>query len=77
VRATLPDADSGVLSRLAGVESVDVRGDAVYVHAKDTDAVARYLLTETTAHDLEITARGLEDAFLSLTGGNDAEGAPA
>ena len=42
---------------------------------KDTDAIARYLLTETTAHDLEITARGLEDAFLSLTGGDDAEGA--
>ncbi len=53
----------------------------MYVHAKDTDAVARYLLTETSAHDLEITARGLEDAFLSLTGGDDAnddrEGAPA
>ena len=38
------------------------------LHAKDTDAVARYLLTETDARDLEITARGLEDAFLSLTG---------
>ena len=69
VRATLPGADAERLSQLAGVESVDVRGDAVYVHAKDTDAVARYLLTETSAHDLEITARGLEDAFLSLTGG--------
>jgi ABC-2 type transport system ATP-binding protein len=71
VRATLPGADAQVLSELAGlasVESVDVRGDAVYVHARDTDTVARYLLTETTAHDLEITARGLEDAFVSLTG---------
>jgi ABC-2 type transport system ATP-binding protein len=68
VRATLPGADASALSALPGVESVDLRGDAVYVHAKDTDAVARYLLTETTAHDLEITARGLEDAFLSLTG---------
>ena len=38
------------------------------MHAKDSDAVARYLLTETDARDLEITARGLEDAFLSLTG---------
>ena len=52
--------------------SVEVRGDAVYVHAKDTDAVARYLLTETDARDLEITAHGLEDAFLSLTG-DDAD----
>jgi ABC-2 type transport system ATP-binding protein len=68
VRATLPDADARRLSSLAGVESVDVRGDAVYIHAKDTDEVARYLLTQTGAHDLEITARGLEEAFLSLTG---------
>jgi ABC-2 type transport system ATP-binding protein len=71
VRATLPGADAAALSRLPGVESVDVRGDAVYVHARDTDAVARHLLTETAAHDLEITARGLEDAFLSLTGDQD------
>jgi ABC-2 type transport system ATP-binding protein len=77
VRATLPDADTGRLSGIGGVESVEVRGDAVYVHAKDTDAVARYLLTETSAHDLEITARGLEDAFLSLTGGDDDEGEAA
>ena len=32
------------------------------------DAVARYLLTETDAHDLEIASRGLEEAFLALTG---------
>jgi ABC-2 type transport system ATP-binding protein len=68
VRATLPDADAAALSALPGVESVDVRGEAVYIHAKDTDAIARHLLTTTSAHDLEITARGLEDAFLSLTG---------
>ena len=68
VRATLTAADASRLSSLAGVESVDVRGDAVYIHAKDTDEVARYLLTQTAAHDLEITARGLEEAFLSLTG---------
>jgi ABC-2 type transport system ATP-binding protein len=78
VRATLPGADRQRLSQIAGVESVDIRGDAVYVHARDTDAVARYLLTETPAHDLEIAARGLEDAFLSLTSGDDdAQGAPA
>ena len=68
VRATLSDAGWYGLADLPGVESVDIRGEAVYVHATDTDAVARHLLTETPAHDLEITARGLEDAFLSLTG---------
>ena len=32
------------------------------------DAVARHLLTATPAHDLEITAHALEEAFLNLTG---------
>jgi ABC-2 type transport system ATP-binding protein len=77
VRATLPGADPAPLTALPGVEGVEVRGDAVYVHAKDTDLVARHLLTATAAYDLEITARGLEDAFLSLTGDHDAEGAQA
>jgi ABC-2 type transport system ATP-binding protein len=72
VRATLPNTEPGRLSSLgsipgAGVDGVEVRGDTVILHAKDSDAVARYLLTETDARDLEITSRGLEDAFLSLT----------
>jgi ABC-2 type transport system ATP-binding protein len=40
----------------------------VLVHAKDSDEVARFLLTETPARDLEITSKNLEEAFLSLTG---------
>jgi len=73
VRATLPGADTGRLAAIGGVDGVEVRGDIVVLHAKDSDAVARYLLTETNARDLEITSRGLEDAFLSLTGPtNDA-----
>lgn len=68
VRATLDSPDHDALSRLAGVESVELRGDTVLLHAKDTDAVARYLLTETDAHDLEIATRGIEEAFLTLTG---------
>jgi ABC-2 type transport system ATP-binding protein len=39
----------------------------VLVHGKDTDEVARYLLTQTAARDLEITSRNLEDAFVALT----------
>lgn len=68
VRATLPGADTDALVALGGVDGVEVRGDTVLVHAKDSDAVARYLLTQTPARDLEVTARNLEDAFLSLTG---------
>jgi ABC-2 type transport system ATP-binding protein len=40
----------------------------VLVHCTDSDAAARYLLTQTAARDLEITARGIEDAFIALTG---------
>jgi ABC-2 type transport system ATP-binding protein len=73
VRATLAHPDHEALARLEGVESVEVRGDTVLLHAKDTDAVARHLLTQTAARDLEITARGIEDAFLALTGGTDTD----
>jgi ABC-2 type transport system ATP-binding protein len=71
VRATLPGFDAGAEQRLravGGVDQVEVRGDRVIVHAKDSDAVARYLLTDTAARDVEITSKNLEDAFLSLTG---------
>jgi ABC-2 type transport system ATP-binding protein len=67
VRATLPGAEPAELSALPGAESVEVRGDTVRVHSSDSDAVARYLLTRTPARDLEITTRGLEDAFIALT----------
>ena len=71
VRATLEEPDHRALSRLDGVDSVEVRGDTVLLHARDTDAVARYLLTQTSARNLEITARGIEEAFLTLTGDAD------
>jgi ABC-2 type transport system ATP-binding protein len=71
VRATMAHPDHHALARLDGVESVEVRGDTVLLHARDTDAVARHLLTQTDARDLEITARGIEDAFLALTGDTD------
>jgi len=72
VRATLPDADRSAIASLAGVESVELRGDTVLVRAKDSDGVARYLLSQTRARDLEITADNLEDAFIALTG-DDAD----
>ena len=73
VRATLPDADASALGALAGVEAVEVRGNTVLIHSKDTDQIARHLLTQTDARDLEITARGLEEAFISLTGNDDSD----
>jgi len=71
VRATLPAADPDVLRTLGalpGVTGVELRGESVLVHTTASDATARHLLTHTRARDLEITAHGLEDAFLTLTG---------
>jgi ABC-2 type transport system ATP-binding protein len=77
VRATLPGADEAALRALPGVETVERRGDSVVIATTDSDAVARHLLTTTAARDLEITSRGLEDAFISLTSDPNDEGAAA
>ncbi|MGZ4604031.1 MAG: ABC transporter ATP-binding protein [Kineosporiaceae bacterium] len=69
VRASLADADQATLSRLPGVRSVEIRGDRVLIQTMDSDAVARDLLTSTSARDVEIVAHNLEEAFLALTSG--------
>jgi ABC-2 type transport system ATP-binding protein len=71
IRATLPGADRASLAAIPGVDSVEVRGDTILLHAADTDAVARRLLNNTVARDLEITSRNLEQAFLTLTADDD------
>jgi len=73
VRATLANADRVAIASLPGVDNVELRGDTVLVRAKDSDGVARYLLNQTGARDLEITADNLEDAFIALTGDDAAD----
>jgi ABC-2 type transport system ATP-binding protein len=68
VRATLAGVSEAELSGIPGADNVEVRGDTVLIHSSNSDAVARYLLNSTQARDLEITARGIEDAFIALTG---------
>jgi len=71
VRATIPNANRDALAALDGVTAVERRGDTVLITCTDSDSVARYLLAQTVATDLEITANSLEAAFMALTG--DAE----
>ncbi|EXJ51418.1 ABC transporter ATP-binding protein [Microbacterium laevaniformans] len=73
VRATLPGADPARLAGLPGVDDVEFAGDRISIHTKNSDAVARHLLTETAARDVEITSQNLESVFLALT----SEGASA
>ncbi len=69
IRATLPDADPAALATLPGVDRVEVRTGTVLLTCRDSDAALRGLLLATPARDVEVTARGLEDAFITLTGG--------
>lgn len=67
VSATWPDAVIALVEAINGVSGVDVHSDQIVIHTSDSATVARELLTRTTAHDLDITSRGIEDAFVELT----------
>ena len=51
----------------ARIGNIEILGGTLSLTATDTDAVAALLLGEHLAKDLEITSRGLEDAFIALT----------
>jgi ABC-2 type transport system ATP-binding protein len=72
VRATLHDADQVAIAAVPGVTSVEKRGESILISTSDSDAAARYLLNQTAAVDVEITSHNLEDAFIALTGDDDA-----
>ncbi len=68
IRCTLDEPDTGRLSRLPGVRTVDVHGDSVTLGCADADAALRALIaTEPNARDFEVSGADLEDAFLALT----------
>ncbi|MGC8474385.1 MAG: ABC transporter ATP-binding protein, partial [Candidatus Dormibacteria bacterium] len=67
VRATIPGGADRLPRDIPGADQVEVRGETVLVHTADSDEVARWLLTKTAARDLEVTAKGLEEAFIELT----------
>jgi ABC-2 type transport system ATP-binding protein len=67
IRGTLPGADTAQLRALPGVTHVEVRGSTVLLHCADSDLALRTLLESTGIRDVEVTAVGLEDAFLALT----------
>lgn len=68
IRVTLDGADTGTLQTLPGVRSVTTRGATVSLACSDSDRALRALLdTRPDARDIEISAAGLEEAFLKLT----------
>lgn len=57
------------LRALPGVSEAGAEAGRISVRTSDSDAVARALLTELGAHDLEITAGSMDDAFRAITEG--------
>ena len=80
LRATLTCTAEQIRSALTDLQArgrvydVEVLGSALTLNSTDTDAVAALLLSDHLAKDLEITSRGLEDAFVALT--SDGAAAP-
>jgi ABC-2 type transport system ATP-binding protein len=73
IRATLPGAAVDLLRDLPGVAGVERHGDTVSLSCTDSDAAIRALLAGyAEAHHIEIAGAGLEEAFLELTGDDDA-----
>ncbi len=69
VRAAVPDASATALRALPAVSEVELRPTGVTISTADSDLTLRALLAAfPQAHDIEVTAVGLEGAFLSLTG---------
>jgi ABC-2 type transport system ATP-binding protein len=74
IRATLPEVELDVLLALPGVKGAERRGELATLTCTNSDVAIRALLVEyPNARDIEITAAGLEQAFLELTGDGTGE----
>ncbi|WP_410594103.1 ABC transporter ATP-binding protein [Amycolatopsis sp. lyj-23] len=68
LKAVVPDATETDLAHLPGVTSVQLRAGRAELACDDSDAAIRALLAaHPAASGIEITALGLEEAFLALT----------
>jgi len=66
--------DVTYLESLPSVSSVECDREAVVITATEAERVVReMLMRDETLHGLEISAAGLEEAFLALTGANAEE----
>lgn len=69
IRATFPDGlpDSLLSADLPGVVRLERTKTGLTITTRDSDAVARFLLTKTAARDITIAGHSLEDSFLELS----------
>ncbi len=68
ISAVVPGAEADDLLHLPGVLSAERQATRILLHCNDSDAALRALLADRPdAHDIEVAAGNLEDAFLQLT----------
>ncbi len=68
VHAFVPGASASLMEAFPGVAEVTQRDSRFALRCTDSDAALRALLARCPqAHDIEVTAAGLEDAFIALT----------
>jgi ABC-2 type transport system ATP-binding protein len=68
VAATAPGAGLAALGTLPGVTQVHLDGPRVRLECSDSDAALRAMIVAyPQARDIEVSAHGLEDAFVALT----------
>jgi ABC-2 type transport system ATP-binding protein len=68
VSAVINGVPDGALAALPGVTRIERRAARTLLHCNDSDACLRALIgTYPDAHEIEVAAGNLEDAFLQLT----------
>ncbi|MEV6797604.1 ABC transporter ATP-binding protein [Micromonospora rifamycinica] len=67
VSAVLPRHQADMLAEATGATVTEVRGERIYFDSTDSDLLLRHLVRDTTAEQIEVTPRSLEDAFLTIT----------
>ena len=74
VSARMGQHEAQALADRPGVRLLERRGDRHYFDCADPDALLGSRLAGIPAQDIEITPRSLEEAFLTITRGNQPEG---
>lgn len=67
VSALISPRDAQAVAASPAVRSCVVRGERHYFDATDSDALLRVLVTQTSATEIEVAPRSLEEAFMAIT----------
>ncbi|MFD9323748.1 ATP-binding cassette domain-containing protein [Streptomyces sp. NPDC060053] len=67
VSALISPQDADAVAGSPSVRSVAVRGERHYFDSTDSDDLLRLLVTRTSATEIEVAPRSLEEAFMAIT----------